>query len=115
MDPEPDINALALDRTALASERTYSAWIRTGLAFLVTGLGIDRFLSDSMPFWSIRTIAVILILLSGVAFFLAAWRYEHFHTGMAHLDIKMIPAGMVRLFSIVLVICSLMALVGLWY
>ena len=67
-----------------------------------------------MPFWSIRTITVILILISGVAFFLAAWRYEHFHTGMTHLDIKMIPVGMVKLFSFVLVICSLMALVGLW-
>ena len=91
MNSEPDTNALALDRTALANERTYAAWIRTGLAFLVTGLGIDRFLSDSMPFWSIRTIAVILVLFSGVAFFLAAWRYEHFHMGMTHLDIKMIP------------------------
>jgi len=115
MNSEPDTNALALDRTALANERTYAAWIRTGLAFLVTGLGIDRFLSDSMPFWSIRTIAVILILFSGVAFFLAAWRYEHFHIGMTHLDIKMIPVGMVKLFSFVLVFCSLMALVGLWY
>ena len=115
MNSEPDTNALALDRTALANERTYAAWIRTGLAFLVTGLGVDRFLSDRMPFWSIRPIAVILILFSGVAFFLAAWRYEHFHMGMTHLDIKMIPAGMVKLFSLVLVLCSLMALVGLWY
>ena len=115
MNSEPDTNALALDRTALANERTYAAWIRTALAFLVTGLGIDRFLSDSMPFWSIRPIAVILILSSGAAFFLAAWRYEHFHTGMTHLDIKMIPVGMVKLFSFVLILCSLMALVGLWY
>jgi uncharacterized membrane protein YidH (DUF202 family) len=87
----------------------------TGLALFVTGLGIDRFLSDSMTFWSIRTIAVILILFSVVAFFLTAWRYEHFHTGMTHLDIKVIPLGMVKLFSFVLVLCSLMALVGLWY
>jgi uncharacterized membrane protein YidH (DUF202 family) len=68
-----------------------------------------------MPFWGIRTIAVILVLCSGVAFFLAAWRYEHFHIGMTRLDIRMIPVGMVKFFSFVLVLCSLMALVGLWY
>jgi len=115
MKPKPDTNALALDRTALANERTYAAWIRTGLASLVTGLGIARFLLDSMPLWSIRTIAAILILFSGVAFFLAAWRYEHLHIGMTHLDVKMIPVGMVKLSSLVLVICSLIALISLWY
>jgi len=115
MEPEPDKNSLALDRTALANERTYAAWIRTGLAALVTGLGIARFLVDSMPLWSVRVIAAILILFSGVAFFLAAWRYEHLHVGMTHLDVKMIPLGMVKLFSFVLVTCSLTALVGLWY
>jgi len=115
MNSEPDRNALALDRTALANERTYAAWIRTGLAALVTGLGIARFLADSMPLWSIRTIAAILILFSGVAFFLAAWRYEHLHIGMTHLDVKMIPVGMIKLSSFVLITCSLIALVGLWY
>ncbi len=115
MNSEPDRNALALDRTALANERTYAAWIRTGLASLVTGLGIARFLADSMPLWSIRTISAILILFSAGAFFLAAWRYAHFHVGMTHLDIKMIPVGMVRFSSFVLILCSLIALVGLWY
>jgi len=111
----PDTNTLALDRTVLANERTYAAWIRTGLASLVTGLGIARFLSESMPLWSIRTIAVLLILFSAAAFFLAAWRYEHLHIGMSHLDVKMIPVGFVKLSSLVLVTCSLVALVGLWY
>ncbi len=115
MNSEPDTNSLALDRTVLANERTYAAWIRTGLASLVTGLGIARFMLDSMPLWSIRTIAAILILFSGVAFFLAAWRYEHLHIGMKHLDVKMIPVGMVKLSSFVLITCSLIALVGLWY
>jgi len=115
MKSEPDTNSLALDRTALANERTYAAWIRTGLASLVTGLGIARFLVDSMPLWSTRTIAAILLIFSAVAFFLAAWRYEHLHVGMAHLDVRMIPVGMVKLSSLVLIACSLMALVGLWY
>ena len=115
MDSESDRNTLALDRTALANERTYAAWIRTGLAALVTGLGIARFLSDSMPLWSIRTTAAILIVFSGAAFFLAAWRYEHLHIGMKPLDVKMIPVGMVKLFSLLLVSCSVIALIGLWY
>lgn len=115
MNPVPDTNMLALDRTALANERTYAAWIRTGLAALVTGLGIARFLVDSVPLWSIRTIAAILLVFSAVAFFLAAWRYEHLHVGMAHLDVKMIPVGMVKLSSLVLIACSLIALASLWY
>ena len=115
MTSEPDRNALALDRTALANERTYAAWIRTGLTSLVTGLGIARFLVDSMPLWSIRTISAALTLFSAAAFYIAAWRYEHFHVGMTHLDIKMIPVGVVKLVSFVLVTCSLIALAGLWY
>lgn len=115
MNLEPDTNTLALDRTVLANERTYAAWIRTGLAALVTGLGIARFMVDSMPLWSIRTIAAILLVFSAAAFFLAAWRYEHLHVGMAHLDVRMIPVGMVKLSSLVLIACSLIALVGLWY
>ncbi len=115
MNSEPDRNSLALDRTVLANERTYAAWIRTGLASLMTGLGIARFLVDSMPLWSIRTIAAILLAFSAVAFFLAAWRYEHLHVGMVHLDVRTIPVGMVKLSSFVLIVCSLIALVGLWY
>lgn len=115
MSKIPDTNRLALDRTVLANERTYAAWIRTGLTSLVAGLGIARFLSGSMSLWSTHTIAAILILYSAVAFFLAAWRYQHLHVGMAHLDVKMIPVAMVKLSSFVLMGCSLIALIGLWY
>ena len=115
MNPVPDTNKLALDRTVLANERTYAAWIRTGLTSLVASLGIARFLSDSMPLWSTYIITTILILFSAFAFFLAAWRYEHLHVGMAHLDVKMIPVSMVKISSLVLVGCSLIALAGLWY
>ena len=111
----PDTNTLALDRTVLANERTYVAWIRTGLASLVTGLGVARFLSNSMPVWSTHSIATILILFSAAAFFLAAWRYEHLHVGMKHLDVKMIPVATVKLSSFVLISCSLIALISLWY
>ncbi|VAX12763.1 hypothetical protein MNBD_GAMMA24-1753 [hydrothermal vent metagenome] len=111
----PDTNSLALDRTVLANERTYAAWIRTGLAALATGLGIAKFMSGSMPYWSIHIIASILIIFSAVAFFLAAWRYQHLHVGMAHLDVKMISMTMVKLSSFVLIVCSFIALIGLWY
>lgn len=115
MSSLPDTNRLALDRTVLANERTYAAWIRTGLTSLVAGLGIARFLSNSMPLWSTHIIATILILFSAVSFILAAWRYEHLHVGMAHLDVRMIPVYTVKISSIVLVSCSLIALAGLWY
>ncbi|HED17849.1 MAG TPA: DUF202 domain-containing protein [Gammaproteobacteria bacterium] len=115
MSSLPDTNMLALDRTVLANERTYAAWIRTGLTSLLAGLGIARFLQGSMPLWSTQTIAAVLIIFSAVSFFLAAWRYEHLHVGMAHLDVKMIPVSMVKLSSLVLIACSLIALAGLWY
>ncbi len=115
MNHSPDTNTLALDRTVLANERTYAAWIRTGLTSLVTGLGIARFLSDSMPLWGTHSIAAILILYSAVAFFLAAWRYKHLHVGMTHLNVRMIPVAVVKLSSFVLIGCSLIALIGLWY
>ncbi|GMT41564.1 MAG: hypothetical protein IEMM0001_2299 [bacterium] len=115
MSQLPDPTTLALDRTVLANERTYAAWIRTGLTSLATGLGIARFLSDTMPLWSIHTIAAILILFSAASFFLSAWRYQHLHVGMAHLDVKMIPLSVVNLSSSVLIVCSFIALIGLWY
>ncbi|HFD79048.1 MAG TPA: DUF202 domain-containing protein [Gammaproteobacteria bacterium] len=117
MDPSknaPDSTSLALDRTVLANERTYAAWIRTGLASLAAGLGIARFMLETMPLWGIRLIALPLIVFSGIAFFLAAWRYEHLHVGMAHLDVKTIPLAVVKLSSYVLIGCSLLAVAGLW-
>ncbi len=115
MSNSPDTNTLALDRTVLANERTYAAWIRTGLTSLATGLGVARFMSDSMPAWSTHSIAAMLILFSAAAFFLAAWRYEHLHIGMKHLDVKMIPVNTVKLSSFALIGCSLIALTGIWY
>ncbi len=112
--PRADSTRLALDRTVLANERTYAAWIRTGLAALAAGLGLARLMLNTMPLWSIRILAVILILYSAGAFLLSAWRYEHLHVAIAHLDVKMIPVSVVKLSSIVLALCSLLVLVGLW-
>ncbi len=111
--PDPDGNTLALDRTVLANERTYQAWLRTGFAALATGLGVAKFLHESMPLWMLLTIASILLLLSAAAFMLAAWRYNHLHVRMAHLDIDAMPTWMVKLISILLTACSIIALFGL--
>lgn len=110
-----DATSLALDRTVLANERTYTSWIRTGLAALVTGLGIARFMMNTMPPWSIRIIAMFLIIFSAAAFLIAAWRYESLRFGLMALDVKTIPPVLVKFLSAVLAGCSLLSLVGLWY
>ena len=110
----PDRTTLALDRTVLANERTLAAWIRSGLASLVAGLGVARFMLDTWPLWSIRIIAAVLILFSAVAFLLAGWRYHHLHVRLLHLDVDMVPMFMVRLLSIVLAGCSILAFLVLW-
>lgn len=111
--PEPDRNALALDRTILANERTYQAWLRTGLAAFVSGLGTVKFLKNVMPLWMLLSIASLLILLSAAAFLQAAWRYSHIHIRMAHLDFDAMPMWIAKMISILLAGCSILALIGI--
>ena len=106
---------LALDRTVLANERTYAAWIRTGLAALAAGLGTAKFMIDLLPLWSIRFISAALIGFSAMAFLLAAWRYQHLHLKVQHLEVDAMPLTMVRSFSLILACTSMIALVCLWY
>jgi putative membrane protein len=114
MVERPDRNTLALDRTVLANERTYAAWMRTGLALLATGLGVARFMLDTIPFWSIRLITVILFCVSAASFLLAGWRYNHLHVKFSHLDVKMIPTRLVQLITLVLSLSALVAMVVIW-
>jgi putative membrane protein len=119
MPDQPDNNMvsdhnLALERTVLANERTYAAWIRTGIAALATGLGIAKFMMGIMPVWSILLVASMLIIFSGVAFLLAAWRYSHLHIKVAKLEVDAIPLKLAIGLSIVFVICALIALIFLW-
>ena len=108
-----DRNVLALDRTVLANERTYQAWLRTGTAGLAAGLGVARFLQEIMPRWMLLLVAGTLILFSAGAFLLAAWRYTHLHIRIAHLDADTLPPSLVKLISILLALCSLIALAGI--
>jgi putative membrane protein len=112
--PLDDRTGYALDRTVLANERTYAAWIRTGLTTLVAGLAVEKFMVDSMSGWAFQIIAVILIVYSMVAFIIAAWRYNHLGLKLVHLDIKSIPSLVTTGASVLLVLCSILALSGLW-
>lgn len=104
----------AVDRTVLANERTYAAWIRTGLAALAAGIAIEKFLVDVMPTWSIRSIAIILILFSAIAFCLAAWRYTHLGIKLSRTEVKAVPSIVTTVASLTLTLCSLIAFIGLW-
>lgn len=113
-DTFDDRTGYALDRTVLANERTYAAWIRTGLTALAAGVAIEKFMVDAMPGWTIRSIAIILIVYSVAAFVMAAWRYSHLGIKLVHIDVKAVPAAVTTGASALLVVCSLLALAGLW-
>jgi inner membrane protein YidH len=109
-----DALTFALDRTVLANERTYASWIRTGLTALAAGVAIEKFMVDVMPGWIIRTIALTLIVFSAAAFLVAAWRYTHLGIRIADIDVRAIPSSLTTAASLLLVLCSALALVGLW-
>ncbi len=111
---KPDQVRLALDRTILANERTYAAWIRTGIAALLAGLVVEKILIEAIPIWGVHMISVAFIAFSGVAFFLASWRYRHFLIRLEDTDVKMVPLPVVRGISLVLIVSVLIALFGLW-
>ncbi len=115
--PAPSIGPreeLAQDRTALASERTYAAWVRTGLASLAAALGVAKFIDHTVPVWTVRAIASLLILLAALSFILAAWRYTGLCKKLKNLDIALIPHQIVLSISGFLVICSGFALLAIW-
>jgi len=105
----------SLDRTVLANERTYAAWLRTGLAALATGVAIEKFMVEAMPEWGIRSIAMILIAFSALAFGLAGWRYTHLGIKLGDIDVRMVPAVVTTALSILLVLCSVLAFISLWF
>jgi len=109
----PDTNSLALDRTVLANERTYQAWIRTGLAALLSGLGIEKFMNDAEPVLPLLLVTVMLLIFSGAAFLLSAWRYGHLHVRISHLEVDLLPIWIVKVLSILLASCSLLSIVDL--
>ena len=111
---KPDNNDLAIDRTILANERTYQAWVRTGLSSLAAGLGVAKFLQDFMLPWLLLILATFLIVFSIIAFLLAAWRYTHLHIRLVHLEVDATPTWMVKAISVLLISCSLLALLGLY-
>jgi putative membrane protein len=104
---------LAEDRTVLANERTYTAWVRTGLAALAAGVGFEKFLTGAMPDWIVRTIAIILILFSFCAFFLAIWHYTHLGLKLKNAEIRTPPIKSLMLLTAALCMASLLALAGI--
>lgn len=109
----PALIDLSIDRTVLANERTYAAWIRTGLAGMVTGLAIEKFMVELMPNWSIHLIAELLLVLSAVAFLVAAWRYTHLSVKIAP-DVQRIPDRMVLTSALLLAGAVLLAAIVIW-
>lgn len=104
----------AEQRTLLANERTYAAWVRTGLTALAAGIAFERFIPGTIPWWSVRVIAVILILFGAACFWLALWRYRHLGNRFPQLRAVTISPVLIAALTLLLVFASLLALAGLW-
>jgi putative membrane protein len=104
----------AEQRTLLANERTYAAWIRTGLTALAAGIAFERFIPGRIPGWSVRVIAVILMLFGAACFWLALWRYRHLGTRFPHLRTVTISPLLIAALTLLLIAAALLALAGLW-
>jgi putative membrane protein len=104
----------AEQRTLLANERTYAAWVRTGLTALAAGVAFERFIPGTIPGWSVRVIAVILILFGAACFWLGLWRYRHLGSRFPHLKAVAIAPSLIAALTILLIAVSLLALTGIW-
>lgn len=101
----------AQERTLLAKERTFSAWGRTGLATLAVGLAIARLLSSVESKWLALTIGALLIFTSTLIFILGFLSYRKALKELAEQGIRGTPIWIIRLITIVLVICAILAMV----
>jgi putative membrane protein len=104
----------AEQRTLLANERTYAAWIRTGLTALAAGVAFERFIPGTIPWWSVRVIAVILILFGAACFWLGLWRHRHLGIRFPHLKAVTIAPPLIAALTLLLIAASLLALAGIW-
>jgi len=100
--------------TILANERTYAAWVRTGLTALVTGLGVERFLGGVIPDQVIRAISMSLLSFSIMSFVIGAWRYVAVGSKIPEHKKFGTPTPIILLLSILLIIVSILAIIGLW-
>lgn len=73
MQPERNVDILAVERTVLAAERTFSAWIRTGLAGVGGGLAIAHALVfTDQAHQAIAQVIGVLLVIWGAGLFLYA-------------------------------------------
>lgn len=104
----------SMERTSvLANERTYAAWVRTGLTSLGGALALDRLLHGALPLHGVRTIALLLVVMSGLFFFLAGWRYCHVANRLASTRVSGAPPLLLIALSILLVAMSLFSVLAL--
>jgi uncharacterized membrane protein YidH (DUF202 family) len=101
---------LTLQRSLLACERTLNAWIRTGLGVFVAGLGIANFLSMPGKQWIARLSGLILVLLSGGIFLIAAWRYHGSMCRMKEAGAGMVPFRFVDALVKILLVVTLLGI-----
>ena len=100
--------------TILANERTYAAWVRTGLTALATGLGVERFLGGVIPDPVIRAISMSLLSFSILVFIMGSWRYILIGSKIPEHKKFGAPIPFILLLSILLVLVSVLAIVGVW-
>lgn len=121
-----DRSRMSAERSYLAAERTLSVWVRTALGLMVFGIAIDRFglLLRRLPAapegidpgsasaWggaALVTLAVLMVLITGIRFRVYAATYRRHHRVPAHHGPFLAPtfALLVALFGVGLLILML--------
>ncbi len=105
---------LAADRTVYAAERTYAAWMRTGLAALASGVGARSLLVQAAPLWLISVTGSVLVLFSAFCFIAAVWRQMTPEIERPAPEAKHLPTTALVIFTVMMVLVSIAALVGIW-
>jgi uncharacterized membrane protein YidH (DUF202 family) len=77
-------------------------------------MAFERFLTDTIPAWITRTMAVILIIFSVCSFLLGIWHYTHHGMKFREADIRKLPLRTLMVLTAALCGASLFALVGLF-
>lgn len=106
---------LASERTIMASERTFSAWLRTGITAEAAGLGIGKFLSQKSAFPLAEIIGLIFILMGGIVYLTALWRYQHIARNLREAypqeKINIAPTWVMSIIIAILFVSSILAFI----
>ena len=101
---------LAYERTFLANERTLIAWLRTSVALVGAGLGVVKFLDDEGPYFLMKVLGILLVLMGELAYVGAYWKYKTLSNSLCHLKKTSPPRWILLPLNITVFLMSIISL-----